>query len=232
MDIITKTITKYIDIFSNEHKLIIEKRNEWNSFTKVVINTCTKFIDYSKNKSWVNFVFHHGSHDSISFQNGNLFSEHTEYINDGSILFGFGQYTVGIGYNKIIKKNGNNYDEILKTEVEKGAKLLFSQLPGGEIAIIYYYASSDIIELKDKYFVYKIYKRPSSISENTVINLITILFKVQLYSSILSKPNIIILIQHWYWRHKRNYKLYFSNIPKAIPYIGKLLSLNNEELKK
>lgn len=213
----------------NNYKSILQKRDNWHSLLTLVKQICSSYIELSKNNSNEHmFSLDYGVQKSISFKNGSLYKKETDYINDGSIVFYFNRYPVGIGYNKVVEKNGKKHEEEFKIETEKGARLIFAQLPTAEVAIVYFYASSKIIERKENYFVYRIYKDPNGINEKKIINFISILFDLQLYSSVLSIPSIFLRIKHFCF-YRKKWKPFIKNIPKVIPYIGNIFNQGPEQ---
>jgi hypothetical protein len=223
--LIIEHLLKYKKKFESEYELINLYRKEWDNLASRISEVSQIYINAAKEiQFWERLFLTSGQQESLKSKNGNILLQEIDYKNAGVVSFGFNRYPVGIGYTKILKDGKRKIEEEKKIETEIGARVAFSQLPNGAIAIIYFYAKSELMDLPDKYFVYKIFDNPAQIKEKFIVKCLKILFNVQLYSSILSTRKMMYRLYMWLIIRKK-WKIYFKKIPSLLPHISNLVKI-------
>jgi hypothetical protein len=81
-------------------------------------------------------------------------------------------------------------EDTRKRGIEKGCALHFGQTIDGMVACIIYPFYSDFRQPKEKYYLYKMYKKPSDITEAHLDKAIKLMFVLAHDSSFLGNPDI------------------------------------------
>lgn len=232
---ISKQLKKYKTNFELEYELINSYRIEWGILSDKIIKICELYKNEAKKINLtdnLNLAF--GVQKTLNSKNGMILLQEIDNKNSGVITFGFNRYPVGISYTKTLSSGKKKLEEETNYEFESGSKISFTQLPNGAVAVLYFFAKSELMELPDKFFVFKIFDNPIKITDKDIIKCINILFKVQAYSSVISTQKIKLRIYMWLFIRKE-WKKYLKKIPSSLPYLSKIVNIDsfkNETVKK
>jgi len=163
---------KFLENESNKFKKGIEscliKRKEWNAFISISKPYFETICEKAKTYELFENLYVIDS-DNLEQSKKNL----------PFIALQWGQHPTG--YVAI--------DNSQKFGIEKGCALHFSQNIFGMVSCVLYQFSSDVHQPNEKYYLYKMYKRPSDITKDQLDKAIQLMFVFAHNSSFLGNPD-------------------------------------------
>jgi len=216
-----KSIKKAKTIMDARLKAVEQRRSEWPNFTKRLKVSVVDYSEIFKNmQPWGHILSHNTAVKVSAVLNQDSQLAHKEeyryHLNACSISLG--NYSLGISYEVFnVDQSGKRFTAG-RVESETGASLSFSQLPSGEIALIFYPAESKVHKFLSTKLIYRIYESPAQINDKEIRNAIRFLIEFGWYTSALASYHGP---RYWLFRFRLWWKsMDVKTLLKALPYAG------------
>jgi len=201
---------------------VARRRSEWAGFSAKLKGTTLKYEEiFKKMRPWGGILIHDNAVTSSVDMNQRgqplRKEKHRQHLNACSISLG--NYPLGISYAVYnVDPSGKRFTG-KSVESEAGACLSFSQLPSGEVALIFFPAQSKVHEFREYKFIYKIFKSPAKIKDQHVEAAIRFLIEFGWFTSALGSYHGP---RYWLFRFRIWWKrMDMKTLLKATPYAGR-----------
>jgi hypothetical protein len=158
-------------------------RLEWEPLHGRVSHIFDKTIEQCKRHNFYETLYtidskNHNSINEILKKISNSKSDDKIYDNLNFIQLNHGFAPMGI-----IEGNSHMKRHI----IENKGGISIVQYPSSKVSIIIYPSSSELIRYREKYIIYKLYRKPSHVKDKDIWNAIKFMFKLSLYTSYVSQ---------------------------------------------
>jgi hypothetical protein len=198
---ITKELFKDLNLdFKYSRTTVISNRLQWNDFEKRTMPILQEYVSIGREMDYYEFLYAVSDYPLIKKHNLN------------AITFYAGQHGMGIREDK---QDFNTGKTSLNIPTERSGELSFLQTPSGEVIVIVFPSSSELISQVDPYIVLKVFKRPCDIKEKYVHKAVRFYLRYLLITSYVGNPTIIDKIRIWRYKFKFSWGLLFGAFKSA-----------------
>ncbi len=172
MDII-EFLKEESDKFQKGWKQVSDRRKDWDSFEDKAVITFESICKEARTQN----IF-----ENLYVDNSKKHSNDQKKPPSFVTLF-WGRHPTG---QTDFRENSNN-----KSVVEGGCALHYSQLPSGEVAVVFYPFKSELSEPNKRYYIYKLFSTPSKITDVDLQNHTKLMFSYAHCSSFMGKATFV-----------------------------------------